>query len=241
MVFYCCVEEQRQDWKVAHKVACLSLQQANTDEEARFRIGWLVENVDTTLWTKPVAEVPDWPAYFAMRPLFADLLSGGGSLAHIPDASEQDQIGASTLRFKTDELSYALTIGQAIHKCGVPMNKTSNSESTDEASQTTSGSSRSARSSGKKGRKATAAGTSSPRPKAPSKSGVTHIDLVGCSNTFAESSKEIQEIVSLVISLCAMFPDRGELHVRVIGPSLSGDIPSHVCIYSITCVHTFCI
>ena len=51
MVFYCCAEHQKADWKAAHKSACVTLQQACADEQARQILTFLIEfNVDNTPW-----------------------------------------------------------------------------------------------------------------------------------------------------------------------------------------------
>lgn len=197
MVWYCCPEEQKTDWKAAHKGACFSLQQANVDEEARESIKWFVDCIDNKPWTQfQAGQVGDWDTFFTFRPLISNSptslvnpATGKLSPHFVAGEDSADELMRAAMRLKSDEYSYAATIANAVLLAGVNMNKGS----------------------GKKSKKI---------PRAPSATGVTYIDLVGASNMIPESSIEIQQLSPLVINLCCMFPSRGELHVRVVGPAM---------------------
>lgn len=248
MVHYCCADEQKQDWKAVHKAACPVLQQASADEEARHTMGWLVDTCNNTPFSEfESGAVKGWEDYFAVRPPLQDtrdLTSTDFGLAFIPGVPKLDQLGATLMRLKSDELSYSATIANAVLRAGVNMNKggggggdggnggnggVCNGGGTSGIGGKESGGGGNGQ---KKGKKTPAAvAVAGPRPTSPSKGGsVTHIDVVGCCNMFAESSSiEVGRVATLVIHLCAMFPNRGELHVRCVGPSLPAKgVPAHV-------------
>ena len=231
MVFYCCVEEQKRDWKDKHKKACAALQQADSDEDARHNLMFLVEKVDTQPWPEFArGEVLDWGRWFALRPAMGGELpcldneKGVVDLAFLPGVPGIDQCDRTCMRLKSDELSYAATLGRALLLAGVNMNKgasggggggggSGGGGGGDAAAKQKDGDA----GGGKKTKKRSA--KKSPPPRAPSYErggGVTIIDIVGSSITHAESQEEMRSITVLVLNLCAMFPDRGELLVRAV-------------------------
>ena len=174
MVFYCSADCQKKDWDPTHKAVCGRLRQADVDHDARERFDWVVDGrFSVEPWTRPVAEVDGWDAYFEMCPHFDDG-NPTGSIAFSSRDDEGERLTKALVRLTTDFFSYPFSIGAACARVGC-------------------------------------------LPRADAR---FVVDIVGGSNIRPTAHIEFQCLRKICVLLAGMFPDRGELLVRAVGPRL---------------------